>query len=90
MVLAEKHIRNIFIYIVPKFFSYGIHLITLPILTRFLTPRAFGVIALAWLFPSIAVSILSCGLAAAAQRYYFEYRNNKGKFASFVFSSQTR
>ncbi len=88
MALTEKNIRNIFIYAVPKFISYGLNLITLPILTRLLTPHEFGVIALAWLFPAIAVSVFSCGITASAQRYYFEYRHDNDKFISFVFSLQ--
>ena len=38
MALTEKNIRNIFIYAAPKFAGYGLNLITLPILTRILTP----------------------------------------------------
>lgn len=88
MALTEKNIRNIFIYAAPKFISYGLNLITLPILTRLLTPHEFGVIALACLFPAIAVSVFSCGITASAQRYYFEYRHHNDKFISFVFSLQ--
>ncbi|MCP4652332.1 MAG: oligosaccharide flippase family protein [Candidatus Omnitrophica bacterium] len=88
MALTDRHIKNIFIYVMPKFFTYGVHLIVLPILTRLLSPREFGVIALMWLFPSMAVSVLSCALPAAAQRYYFEYKNDNEKFAAFVFSLQ--
>lgn len=88
MALSEKNIRNIFIYAAPKFISYGLNLITLPILTRLLTPHEFGIIALAWLFPAIAVSVFSCGITASAQRYYFEYRHHNDKFISFVFSLQ--
>src|SRR3972149_9345804 len=88
MALTEKNIRNIFIYAAPKFISYGLNLITLPILTRLLTPHEFGVIVLAWLFPAIAVSVFSCGVTASAQRYYFEYRHHNDKFVSFVFSLQ--
>ena len=88
MALTEKNIRNIFIYAAPKFISYGLNLITLPILTRLLTPHEFGVITFAWLFPAIAVSVFSCGITASAQRYYFEYRHHNDKFISFVFSLQ--
>jgi len=88
MALTDQHIRNIFIYVLPKFFSYGINLITLPILTRLLAPREFGIIALAWMFPSVAVCVLTCGLSSAAQRYYFEYRDDDKKMSAFIFSVQ--
>ncbi len=88
MALTEKSIRNIFIYAFPKFIGYGLNLITLPILTRILTPEDFGVIILAWMFPTIAVSILTFGLAPAAHRYYFEYREDEQKLNALMFSSQ--
>src|SRR3990172_6448568 len=88
MALTEKSIRNIFIYAAPKFVSYGFNLITLPILTRILTPDDFGIIALAWLFPTIAMSIFTLGLTAAVPRYYFEYRTNEEKLNALIFSSQ--
>lgn len=88
MALTEKNIRNIFIYAFPKFISYGMTLITLPILTRLLTPEDFGIIILASAFPAIAVSVLTLGLIPAAQRYYFEYRADSEKLDAFIFSSQ--
>lgn len=89
MALTEKNIRNIFIYASPRFISYGLNLIILPILTRILTPEDFGVIALAWMFPTIAVSVFTFGLPAAVHRYYFEYRDDENKLNALIFSSQT-
>jgi O-antigen/teichoic acid export membrane protein len=74
--------------VLPKFFSYGVNLITLPILTRFLVPREFGVVAMAQLFPSVAVSVLTFGLSTAAQRFYFEYKDDHKKLSMFIFSIQ--
>lgn len=88
MALTEKNIRNIFIYAAPKFAGYGLNLITLPILTRILTPEDFGIIILALAFPTIAVSVLTLGLIPAAQRYYFEYRTDNKKLDALIFSSQ--
>ncbi len=88
MSIDRKNIRNIFIYMVPKFLSYGIFLITLPILTRILTPRDFGIVALSLIFPTMVVGVFTFGLPAATQRYYFEYRTDKEKLNSLIFSSQ--
>ena len=88
MSLNEKHIRNIFIYILPRFANYGINLITLPILTRLLTPEDFGRVVLAWAFPTIAVSVLTLGLVPAVQRYYFEYRKEEERLNALIFSLQ--
>lgn len=88
MALTEKNIRNIFIYALPKFVGYGLSLMTLPILTRLLAPEDFGVVILALLFPTIAVSIITCGVTPATQRYYFEYRSDQKKLNALFFSSQ--
>ena len=88
MALTEKNIRNIFIYAIPKFASYGLNLITLPILTRLLTPEDFGVIILAGAFPAIAVSVFTFGVTFGAERYYFEYRKDSEKLSALIFSSQ--
>jgi len=89
MALTERNIRNIFIYAAPKFLNYGINLLTLPILTRILTPKDFGIVILVAAFPAIAVSVFTFGVTASAQRYYFEYRHNKEELSSFMFSLQT-
>jgi len=53
-------------------------IITLPIMTRFLLPEDFGIVALAAGFPTILVSFLSCNVHTGAERYFFEYhRDNK-------------
>lgn len=88
MALKDRHIRNIIVYALPKFLGYAINLITLPILTRLLTPADYGVITLAWLFPSLATGILTCGLGTAAQRFYFEYRGDPGRLDVLFSSSQ--
>lgn len=88
MALTEKHIRNAFIYIIPKFASYGLNLITLPILTRILTPEDFGIIALALAFPTIAVSIVTAGMTSSVPRFYFEHRKDSNKLYALYFSVQ--
>lgn len=88
MPLTEKNIRNIFIYSVPKFAHYGLNLIALPILTRVLTPADFGIIALAWTFPLIAVNVFTLGITFGAERYFFEYREDSEKMNALIFSSQ--
>jgi len=88
MGLNDKHIKNIFIYVLPKFLGYALSFITLPILTRFLTPRDFGIVAMASLFPAIAVGVCTCGIGSAVHRFYFEYRNDPAKLSSFYVSIQ--
>lgn len=88
MALTEKHFKNIFIYLVPRFLSYGLHLLTLPIITRILSPEDFGVMTLAMAVPAIAVSVATAGLTASVPRYYFEYRKDSKKLNALFFSTQ--
>lgn len=88
MTITKKNIRNIFIYTFPKFASYGLNLITLPILTRILTPEDFGIVAFAGIFPIVLVSIATLGITFGVERYYFEYRKDNQKLNALIFSSQ--
>ncbi len=85
----RQNARAAGIYAGARFASYGINLLVLPVLTRLLSPSDFGVIALAGLFPVVAVSVFTCGLGAAAQRYYFEYRQDGQKLADFHITCQS-
>lgn len=88
MILSGKNIKNIFIYTFSKFAGYGVYFLALPVLTRLLTPKDFGIIALVWAFPIMAVNFFTCGLAPSAQRFYFEYRGDPKKLDALFFSSQ--
>ena len=87
-MISEKNIRNVFIYSLPKIFKYGLYFFALPVLTRHLTPEDFGVVALAFAFPTIAVEIVSAGMSSSVARYYFEYRKDQKKLNALFFSSQ--
>lgn len=72
----EKKIKNIFTYLSPSLLSAVLPVMVFPVLTRFLTPNDFGIIALASSFPGLIVSLLTCNVHDGGQRYYFEYRKN--------------
>jgi len=88
MPLSEKNLRNSIVYVIPRFANYGLYLLTLPILVRFLTPEDFGIAALALAFPTIATGILTMGLVNSVARYFFEYRTDHKKLNSLYFSTQ--
>lgn len=88
MALSGNNIKNIFIYALPKFIGYGLAVLTLPILTRILSPADFGVIIMSAIFPTLAAGVLTLGLPSAAQRFYFEYRRDKEKLNSLLYSAQ--
>ncbi|TLM96253.1 MAG: hypothetical protein FDZ75_05125, partial [Actinobacteria bacterium] len=88
MAMSDRTIRNVFLYAAPKFATYGLNLLTLPILTRLLTPEEFGVATLAWVAPTIIVAVASMGISSAAQRFYFEYRDEPEKVDRLLFTGQ--
>ncbi|MBP7089109.1 MAG: oligosaccharide flippase family protein, partial [Candidatus Omnitrophica bacterium] len=84
---AEKRVKSILNYLSPSLLGSLMPLITLPIMTRFLTPEDFGIIALATSFPSLITSLIGCNVDIAAQRYYFEYRKDSIKVNSLINST---
>lgn len=87
MSSAEHKIRNIFVYLIPLVIGNVMPFLTLPIITRFLTPEDFGISALAMSSTLIVVSFLACNVDAATQRYYFEYRKNPQELNELINSS---
>ncbi|MBU0630369.1 MAG: oligosaccharide flippase family protein [Candidatus Margulisbacteria bacterium] len=88
MAISEKNIKNILIYAAPNFVGYLISVFTMPIMTRLLIPSDYGIIAMAGIFPAIALGVLTFGLSSATQRYYFEYYKDKKKLDALVISAQ--
>lgn len=84
---AEKRVKSILNYLSPSLLSSLMPFITLPIMTRFLKPEDFGIIALTTSFPSLIISIIGCNIDVAAQRYYFEYRKDFLKVSSLINST---
>ena len=87
MSTAVNKIKNIVTYLIPSAVSNILPIFTFPILTRFLTPEDFGISALAMATVSIIVSLVSCNMTAATQRYFFEYRSDPEKLGQLINSS---
>jgi len=63
------HTRN---YLSADFFLVGINFITIPILTRLLTPDAYGILAVFTALLSMATVMMGFNLHTGIKRYYFE------------------
>jgi len=87
--IVGKKIKNILAYLSPSLLSALIPFVTLPIMTRFLEPKDFGIIALANSFPSLIISLVGCNVDTAAHRYYFEYRKNSLRLCRLINSTVT-
>jgi O-antigen/teichoic acid export membrane protein len=63
--------------------------ITIPIFTRILTPKDYGVLALAMIYAIIMNGIVNFGLLTVFERNYFQYRGNPRKLAQLFYSTIT-
>lgn len=84
MTTTEHKIKSIGIYLIPSIVNNVLPLFTLPILTRFLSPKDFGIAALALGFVSMIFSFFGCNVDAGTQLYYFKYRKNSDALRSLV------
>jgi len=84
MTTSTKKINNILTYLLPSLLSNLLPIFTLPILTRYLTPKDFGIIALTTAFTTLIVNFLFCNVDVATQRYYFDYRKNAHDLGSLI------
>ena len=75
-----KHGKN---YLSGKVFLKGLGFITLPILTRLLTPDDFGIISLYRFTVSILIIIFSLSINTSISRYYFEENKDFDSFLGF-------
>lgn len=87
MTATAHKIKNIVTYLVPSTISNILPILTFPIMTRFLTPDDFGVLALALATVGIITSLVTCNISSATQRYYFEYRKDRDKLSQLINSS---
>lgn len=86
MTGKEKQIKNSFIYLVPVIIGNFLPMITLPILTRILTPEDYGVLALAGIYAIFVNGIANLGLTIGYERNFFENKETK-KIAGLLYST---
>jgi O-antigen/teichoic acid export membrane protein len=71
--------RNAVIYMVPTVVAAAFPLVTLPILTRVLTPADYGVIALGTVYGLFATGLANLGLPLVFERNYFQQKDESGR-----------
>lgn len=63
--------RHLFFFLLPIIVGIVLQFVSLPIITRYISPNDFGIIALSQLFASLIFSICNLGLPVVYQRNYF-------------------
>lgn len=79
-------IKGAGLYILTSILNASIPLVLLPILTRYLSPSAYGEVALFTIWVSIASSLCGLTVHGAANRKYFDFKNSSKEMGEYIFS----
>jgi O-antigen/teichoic acid export membrane protein len=80
---SDLKLKKSIYYFLPNLVSGCASLVTLPILTRYLTPKDFGVFALAQGFSSLVIGLLDFGVSNTYERNFFEHSEKSEKSGLF-------
>lgn len=83
---ARRDIRATFFYLIPSVLANSLPLISMPFITRELSPADFGLIALGQVFGVAIFGFSNLGLTAAYERNFFQYRNDHAKSAGLLWT----
>ena len=82
MKSRSKFFLNSIIYITASFLSRGIGFLLLPILTRYLSPEEYGLVAMFTLWVAILQPLLHINTTSAIVRFYYD--ENKEGIAKYI------
>ena len=83
---ARRDIRATFFYLIPSVLANSLPLISMPFITRELSPADFGLIALGQVFGVAIFGFSNLGLTSAFERNFFQYRNDQAKSAGLLWT----
>ncbi|MES2963930.1 MAG: oligosaccharide flippase family protein, partial [Bdellovibrionota bacterium] len=79
-------LRATIYYLIPSVVANALPIVSLPFLTRVLTPADFGLIALAQVFGLVVFGVANLGLTTAYERDFFKYRDDAAKSGALYWS----
>ncbi len=79
---SAQLLRSAWVYVVANAINSAIPLLLLPILTRYLSPQDYGLVAMFTVVMAVVASIAGLGTHGAITREY--YRSTQSEFATFV------
>ncbi len=85
--ILKKIIRPSGIYAGASIFNQAISFLMLPVLTRFLTPFHYGVLATFQTIYPMGESFIDMGSSAAVSREYFDTKDAPSSFGQYIFNS---
>jgi len=85
-ILTKRLVKGTLIYSISSLFTQAGAILLLPIFTRLLTPEEYGVLGLLNPLIGFIPLFFVFGLYVAQMRNYVEYKNDKAKLGSYIFS----
>lgn len=85
----EKQVKNSFIYLITMGVSGLLPVLTLPIFTRILSPKEYGILALADIYTIFIANLAQVGLLSIFKRNLVQYHDNKKLLGALIFSILT-
>jgi O-antigen/teichoic acid export membrane protein len=80
---AEREVQKGMVYLLPFIGANVLPLLTLPILTRILSPTDYGLLALATAYGAVPTGLVQFGLSQGFEREFFKYPE-EGRAASLL------
>ena len=83
--MKQKETKNSYLsgaglYVISSIISFGIMIITLPIYTRLLNPKEYGITLIFIIFGKLVTGFFHFSLHDATYRHYFDYKDHFQKF----------
>ena len=82
----KLQVKNSIIYIMPIIVKNIFPFFTIPLFTRILNPKDYGLLALAMIYSTLINGLANFGLNSIYDRNFFEYRNSNRESSQLLFS----
>lgn len=79
MTYSKKIYKNSFFYMVASLLPAAVNFLVLPIFTRYLSPKDYGILALIQSFIAFMPLVLSLQIHRSIGRFYFDYEGKEQK-----------
>lgn len=80
---SSQLLRSSTIYLIGGLISSGIPFLLLPVLTRYLTPADYGILAVVNSLSSLLLNVVVLGQNSSYQRFFYDYSEEKAKSLLF-------
>ena len=84
-LFRSELLRGSGMYLIASIVSSSIPFVLLPVLTRYLTPSEYGEVAMFTVFVSFLSALCGLSVHGAANRKYFDYKDERPKLAQYIF-----